>query len=248
MRWEVDREFLVELDKPAWDSVVAEFRRDLPNSVIEEAVRRLPKPYDQRIGDALIAGLILRRDALPNFADRYYALINRQAEIKATDRDEYLQCEHVQNGDLVVRIGLAEDPTTPYFERTFHPEETQEVRIYLRGGNDRVEIAGTMGRISVRVDGGGGDDTFVNASEVGTSKTAFYDARGENRFVKGKGARIDERPYRRPPGSHTPNARYALDWGMQVSTVPIITKKQDTQWHIQNPTCSTSTPTSTTLM
>ena len=229
--WEVDREFLVELDKSAWDSVVVEFQRDLPNSVIEEAVHRLSLPYYQSIGEALGSVLKSRRDALPDFADRYYALITRQAEIKATDRDEYLQCKHAQNGDLVVRIGLAEGPdgerTAPYFERTFHPEETQEVRIYLRGGNDSVEIAGTRGRISVRVDGGGGDDTFVNASEVGASKTAFYDARGENRFVKGKGARTDERPYRRPPGSHTPNARYALDWGLQVSTIPIVEVDRD---------------------
>ena len=229
--WEVDREFLVELDKPAWDSVVAKFQRDLLDPVIEEAVRRLPLPYYQSIGEALVTVLKSRRDALPDFADRYYALITRQAEIKATDRDEYLQCEHTQNGDLVVRIGLAEGPdgerTAPYFERTFYPEETQEVRISLRGGNDSVEIAGTRGRISVRIDGGGGDDTFVNASEVGTYRTAFYDARGENRFVKGKGARTDERPYRRPPGSHTPNARYALDWGMQVSTVPIMEVDRD---------------------
>ena len=63
--------------------------------------------------------------------------------------------------------------------------------------------------------------------EAGTYRTAFYDARGENRFVKGKGARTDERPYRRPPGSHTPNARYALNWGMQVSTVPIVEVDRD---------------------
>ena len=225
--WEVDREFLVELDKPAWDLVVAEFQRDLPDPVIEESVRRLPLPYYQSIGEPLVTVLKSRRDLLPDFADRYYALITRQAEIKATDRDEYLQCEHTQNGGLVVRIGLAKgserERTAPYFERTFHPEETQEVRISLRGGNDSVEITGTTkGRITVRVDGGGGDDTFVNASQVGTSGTAFYDARGQNRFVKGKGARTDERPYRRPSGSHTPNARYALDWGRRTIAFPFF--------------------------
>ena len=40
--WEMDRQFLVELSKTAWDSVVTEFRRDLPDSVIEKAVRKLP--------------------------------------------------------------------------------------------------------------------------------------------------------------------------------------------------------------
>ena len=229
--WEVDREFLVELDKPAWDLVVAEFQRDLPDPIIEESVHRLPLPYYQSIGEALVTVLKSRRDVLPDFADRYYALITRQAEIKATDRDEYLQCEHTQNGGLVVRIGRTKGPegerTAPYFERTFDPEETQEVRIFLRGGNDSVEIAGAKGRISVRVDGGGGDDTFVNASQVGPSGTAFYDARGQNRFIKGKGARTDERPYRRPSGSHTPNAKYALDWGRRTITFPVFMATPD---------------------
>ena len=229
--WELDREFLVELDKTAWDSVVTEFRRDLPDPVIDDAVRKLPQPYYKLVGEALAEALKARRDALPEFASRYYELIIRQAEIKATDRDEYLQCEHLPSGDLVVRIGLMEGPDgarqTPYFQRTFHPQETREVRIYLRGGADRAEIAGGKGRIVIRIDGGGGGDTFINSSQASGSKTRFYDYRGKNRFAKGKGAKIDERPYQRPPGSYMPNARYALDWGRQAMTFPILMANPD---------------------
>ena len=229
--WELDRELLAELDRTAWDAVVAEFREDLPDSVIEAAVRRLPLPYYEAVGETLARTLKSRREALPGFAGRYYELITRQAEVKATDRDEYLHCEHLDNGDLAVRIGLAEEPgggrSAPWFERTFHAEETREVRIYLRGGDDRTEVSGTKGRISVRIDGGGGDDTFVNTSGVGASRTAFYDSRGKNRFVEGRGARTDERRYRRPPANHTPNARYALDWGMAPLTIPIVGVDRD---------------------
>ena len=229
--WELDREVLAELDRTAWDAVVAEFLEDLPDPVFEDAVRRLPPAYYEAIGETLARTLKSRREALPDFADSYYELIARQAEIKATDRDEYLHCEHLQNGDLVVRIGLTEGPgegrSAPWFERTFHAEETREVRISLRGGDDSTEVSGRKGRISLRIDGGGGDDTFVNASGAGASRTAFYDSRGKNRFVEGKGARTDERPYRRPPATHTPNARYALDWGMVPSTIPIVMVDRD---------------------
>ncbi len=229
--WELDRELLAELDRTAWDAVVAEFRGDLPDPVIEEAVRRLPPPYYEAIGESLARTLKSRRETLPDFADRYYELITRQAEVKATDRDEYLHCEHLDNGDLVVRIGLAEGPggkrAAPWFERTFHAEETREVRIFLRGGDDSTEVSGTKGRISLRIDGGGGDDTFVNVSGAGASRTGFYDSRGKNRFVEGKGARTDERRYRRPPATHTPNARYALDWGMEPFTIPIVGVDRD---------------------
>ena len=223
--WELDRQFLVELDKAAWDSVVTAFCRDLPDPVIEDTVRKLPQPYYKIVGKTLAEALKSRRDALPGFAGRYYELITRQPEIQATDQDEYVQCEHVPSGDLIVRIGLMEGPDgerkAPYFQRTFHPEESREVRIYLRGGADRAEISGTKGRIAVRIDGGGGDDTFTNSSETGASKTRFYDSRGTNRFVKGRGAKIDERPYKRPP-ARILVGRYALDWGMETHMLPIV--------------------------
>ena len=228
--WELDREFLVELDKAEWDSVVAAFCGDLPDPVIEDAVRKLPQPYYEIVAETLAEALKSRRDALPEFAGKYYTLITRQPEIQATDQDEYVQCEHMPNGDLVVRIGLIEDPggerKAPYFQRTFHPVESREVRIYLRGGDDRAEISGTKGRIALRIDGGGGDDTFTNSSEAGASKPRFYDSRGKNRFVKGEGARIDETRYKRPP-SRILLARWALDWGGETFMRPMIEVNPD---------------------
>ena len=228
--WELDREFLIELNKAAWDSVVTAFCTQLPDPVIEDAVRRLPEPYYKIVGKTLTETLKSRRDALPKFVDRYYKLITRQAEIKATDQNEYIECEHTPSGDVVVRIGLIGgtdgEREAPYFQRTFHSKETREIRIYLRGGDDRVKISGTAGRIAVHINGGGGDDTFTNASEVSASKTRFYDSRGNNRFVKGKGARINESSYKRPPGRLS-LAQYAQDWGMETFTFPSITVSPD---------------------
>lgn len=224
--WEIDREFLAELDRAAWDSVVADFRKELPDPVIDNAVRRLPPPYYRMIGENLARALKTRRDALPEFAGRYYEMINREAEIKTTDKDEYVHCEHLPDGNLNVRIGLikgdAREEKPPYFERTFQPGETREVRIHLRGGDDRAEVSGTGGPIVVHVEGGGGNDTLSNGSGSGASKTRFYDSRGKNRFLTGRGAEIDERSYKRPHGTHTPNARYALDWGKRTGSLPIF--------------------------
>ena len=223
--WDLDRQFLAGLDRPAWDEVVESFRVDLPDPVIEDAARRLPAPYYELVGEDLAEALKARRDALPEFVDRYYELITPQVEIQATDEDEYVSAEHLPSGDLLVRIrreGDADEaPEPPWFERTFHHEETREVRIYLRGGRDRAEISGAEGRIAVRIDGGGGGDAFTNASEAGASRTYFYDDRGNNRFAEGKGATVDERPYARPTTSLV-WSRYAFDWGMVASTRPIV--------------------------
>lgn len=228
--WGLDRRLLAELDRPDWDEAAGSLRTILVDSVIDYAVRRLPAPYHELVGEGLEAALKARRDALPEFAARYYELITREVEIQATDEDEYARLEHLANGDLVVRIGVVgeagEGEGPPWFERTFRHAETREVRLYLRGGADRADVVGAAGRIIVRVDGGGGSDTFTNASEAGASKTRFYDHRGENVFVKGTGASIDERPYRRPPATTQPRRPYsdwyALDWGHQAFTFPTI--------------------------
>ena len=228
--WELDRELLAELERPAWEEVVDSFRAQLVDGVIEDAVRRLPGPYYELVGESLEDALKTRRDALPEYAIRYYELITREVEIKATDEDESASFEHLANGDLLVRIGLAgdsgEEAEPPWFERTFRHEETREVRVYLRGGDDRAEVSGADGRITVRIDGGGGSDTFTNASNAGASRTRFYDYRGDNVFVTGKGASIDERPYQRPPATTQPRrpstARYALDWGGEAATYPTV--------------------------
>lgn len=224
--WELDRELLAGLEKPSWDSTVTAFQSLLPDPVIEDAVRRLPAPYYEQVGARLAQALKSRRDRLPEFSDRYYRLISRQAEITATDADEYAEFEHGPNGDLTLRIGLVSDSTggksAAYFQRTFHPSETKEVRLYCRGGEDRAEVRGGSGKITVRIDGGGGNDTFVNASRAGAGKTRFYDQRGENQFEKGSGASIDQRPFERPHGAETSNDKYALDWGTRVTTFPIV--------------------------
>ncbi len=228
--WELDRQLLAELDKSAWDEVVESFRAKLPDPVIEDAVGRLPPPYYELVGERLEGALKARRDALPQYVSQYYELITREVEILGTDEDEYARFEHLANGDLVVRIGVVGEAEgevmPPWFERTFRHVETREVRVYLRGGADRAEVSGAAGRITVRIDGGGGSDEFTNASEAGASRTHFYDYRGNNVFVKGRGASIDERPYQRPPASTQPRrpstARYALDWGKEAATYPVI--------------------------
>ena len=131
--WEVDRELLAELEWSAWDSVVTAVQAELPDPVIEEAVRRLPDPYYEQVGDFVTRALKARRGHLGEFAARYYGLISREVEITGTDEDEYLELEHREDGAVEVRIGLTGTQGAPYFRRTLYPHETKEVRIYLTG-------------------------------------------------------------------------------------------------------------------
>ena len=225
--WALDRKLLAELEWSAWDSVVTAVQDELPDPVIEEAVRRLPEPYYEQVGDFLTRALKVRRGHLDEFAARYYGLITREVDIEGTDEDEDLELEHRENGALEVRIRLAGTQSAPYFRRTLYPHETKEVRIYMHGGDDQITVLGEQAKIRVHVDGGGGDDAYANRSRAGRQMTRFYDARGENRFDAHQ-ARINERPYKRS-ASHGLGAtgRYILDWGKETTLLPVFSLSPD---------------------
>ena len=168
---------------------------------------------------------------MPEFARRYYALITREAEIQATDKDEYAHCEHLPSGDLLVRIGLMEGSDGERQAALFPahvppPRNPRNSHIPARGETTVRTYRGPRDGLPSASTAGGGADALTNSSQAGAAKTRFYDYRGKNRIAKGKGAKIDERPYKRPP-SPILRARYALDWGMQAIAFPILVANPD---------------------
>ena len=225
--WELDRKLLAELEWSDWKATVDTFRSELPDSLIDAAVRRLPEPFYAQVGAFLARTLKVRRDHLEDFAATYYGFITRKVEIRGTDEDEYLELEHRADGALEVRISLSGTRGDPYFQRTLYPRETSEVRIYLHGGDDRTAVIGERAGIKVHVDGGGGDDAFANNSRAGRRMTRFYDARGQNRFEDER-AHVNERRYRRPRNdSAIQHDVYNLDWGNSSGLQPVVQYTSD---------------------
>jgi len=224
--WEVDRRILAEFDEALWMEVAEELQHELTDAVIEGAVRRLPDPHYALRGGWIERSLKARRDALPQEALAYYRLISSATEIRATDRDEIAVFNHHTDGSLALTITYADGPhsDSPYFERTFSPEVVDEVRLFLQGGDDRVEVRGASGKIRVRAIGGGGDDVFLNESATGRSRTRFYDSRGNNRF-EGP-AKVDEAPFEPAPATNLVH-RNALDWGGVRRKMPLVTYSPD---------------------
>jgi len=224
--WELDRQILPELEEPVWTEVAAEIQVALTDSVIEDAVSRLPAPHFALYGEFLVTSLKSRREQLPEIALAYYRFMARQPDVKATDRDEHAVFEHLEGGDLRVTITYIDGPHSdaPYFDRTFYHEETSEVRVFLQGGDDFIEVVGGRGHIKVRAIGGGGDDRYLNSSETGPGGTRFYDDRGDNEF-EGR-ARVDERSFKRPPAANLVH-RYGLDWGGTNRILPAFSYDSD---------------------
>jgi Omp85 superfamily domain len=220
----LDRRLLQDLEKPVWDSVARTLQVRLTDSVIDGAVRRLPPEYLRKNGAALTRALRRRRDHLPQISDRYYALLAGVVEVHATDERDVAEVERLAGGRLSVRLSPGSGGP-PFYRRTFDRRETEEVRLFLHGGDDRVIVRGADGSGPLlRVIGGGGDDELTDSSRAG--RTRFYDDRGNNRFVTGPGTSVDRSHYEEPPRDTSTFDR-PRDWGARWVPLTWISYSQD---------------------
>jgi hypothetical protein len=220
----LDRMILAELSWSEWEVVVDGLQARLTDEVILDAVGGLPGPYYQAIGARLEAALLNRRDHLRDVAWDFYRLLSGWVDIDATDEGEWLRAERLAGDRLQVEIydlvDGAPEPE-PYYRRTFSGAETREVRVYMRGGDDLVEVLGSeSGSTLLRVVGGGSNDRFTDRTDG--SGVRFYDDRGDNElFANWSGQSLDHRAWQEPRDAEA--ERYGArprDWGSRWFPAP----------------------------
>jgi Omp85 superfamily domain len=214
----LDRRLLSDLPRPAWDSVALALQARLTDAAIEDAVAALPPEYHEGWRTELSRILRARRDGLRDQAMEFYRRLALNVDVYATDADEVAVIDRNADGSVDITITGAGDPDRRFviYQRRFSPRETDDVRLYMQGGDDHVQVRGPGHGVSVRVIGGGGDDVLEDAT-VSTG-IAFYDHRGDNRFVRGRGTRVSTRPWEQPTDTSSITGRRTYrDWGWSSS-------------------------------
>jgi hypothetical protein len=217
---EQDRYLLPELSRSDFREIAIDMKRRLTDEVIERSVRRLPPEWYAIDGARLAAALKRRRDTLVDEADRYYSFLAHKVDVQCTNASEVAHVRHLEGGAVQVdvsRRGAQGEEGKPYFSRRFVPAETQTVRLYLRGGDDRVVVEGRGGGIRIHVIGGPGNDVLDDAKGGGTR---FHDFQGQDRVEKGPGTSVDTRPYTPPPGPRNAEWIPPRDWGRDWFYLP----------------------------
>ena len=168
----LDRWFLSPLGKGMWDSVTAITASRLSDTVINMSVRTLPSPVREKFGPSIIAALRARRDMLSCVASAYYRGLAQTVDIHGTDEAELVVVTRTDDAHVQIRMtgrdnGQGTWKDAPQCDRVFTSEETGEIRLYLKGGDDRVVLRGTVASsIPVRVIGGAGNDVVIDSSHV----------------------------------------------------------------------------------
>ncbi|HEV8150738.1 MAG TPA: BamA/TamA family outer membrane protein, partial [Gemmatimonadales bacterium] len=172
---ELDGRLLGGLEKPVWDSVAAVLRHKLSDQVIDAAVLAMPVEY-QHSAPGLAATLKQRRDGLSEIATRIYLFLAAAPDIQASDAADRASVLRMEDGSVEVQIQAGDE--APWFRRRFHPSETDEIRLYLHGGDDSAVVTGEVARsMRVRIIGGNGSNTLIDSSRVGgrAGQARFYD-------------------------------------------------------------------------
>ena len=156
----LDRRLLTELEWSEWEPVVSDLQSRLTDLVIVDAVGRLPVSYHREIGADLEQALILRRDALLDAARDFYEVLVGWVDVHATDDEDLAVVEGLDGENFRVELYELDDDGSPrggaYFSRTFDRLETEEVRVFLHGDDDRAVVRGNARSLAkVRVIGGG---------------------------------------------------------------------------------------------
>jgi hypothetical protein len=231
---EIDRRLLSGLGRPVWDSVAGALQAQLTDSVIAAAVAAMPPPYVAVNGPELHRTLVARRDGLRKAAANFYALLAAEVDLYGTDEADLAEVVREGDGSLGVslfpRTGDGGASAAAYAHRRFDPRETKEVRIYLRGGDDRAVVRSAAGRgagargVTVRVIGGEGADELADSS-AHQGKTRFYDAMKVDRVVAGPHTAVDRRPYVPPPTKRAQDP--PRDWGHDWRPAPWVSSGLD---------------------
>ncbi len=172
----LDRRLLAGLDRSAWDSVTKTVVERLPDRVFARAVDALPSGMDSTAVMRLETTLRARRDHLSEASAAFYKRLAQVVEVWATEGSDEVRLADAPDGGVELKLKRGEGPGTS-LSRVFDPEETREVRVYLRGGDDRVTGQWSGGPVTVRIvhegDGTLKVDSTVSGVRVYDSKKPF---------------------------------------------------------------------------
>jgi hypothetical protein len=146
-----------------WDAQVLDFCSKLSDDVLEKALKNLPEPNYSLRHDQFLKQMKERRAALPKLMNEYYHFFNRIVDIQTSDKNERVQITDSANKFLKVQINKISkegEIKEELFSRNFDPEVTKEIRLYVKDGNDSVQLDNKTSPIKLRIIAGAGKKVY----------------------------------------------------------------------------------------
>jgi hypothetical protein len=194
--WEsraVNGRFLVQFSYDDWMRITNEFVAEVTDDVLEQGLKRLPAAAYNLRHDEFLKKLKSRRDNLPKAMKQYYNFLNKIVDVKATDKHELVEITDAPDNGITIemrKLSKNRKAEDLMFKRTFSPDLTKEVRLYLSKGDDSVRINNTNNGVKLRIIGGEGSKSYDVADGKGHIK--LYE-REDNATFNGDAGRLRKR-------------------------------------------------------
>lgn len=248
----LDRRLLQRLTRQDVEQVALRVQEAIDGDVIEEVIAALPRRWREQtsVPERLRHVLTARRAQIPDIALEFYEDLAGEVDVHGTDEDDRADVVRHTDGRVTVTVTGRDEPeqvdvtrhddggvtvalnaarhsdsggAPPFYQRTFLPAETNEIRLYLKGGDDLAIVRGApVDAIIVRVIGGAGDDVLVDSA--GGGATYLYDSDGQDTFGTASGTRVSVQPWIAPEiaaGLRLGKA-WSPDWGGSSGWSPVI--------------------------
>ena len=185
------RRFTNKLTKDEWLAIADSMQQQLTNDVIAEAISTWPDPVVEKDGQRTISTLKVRRNKLREVTEEYYSLLADVVDVVGSHKHERFIVEQLDDNRTKVTIEKRTregEFRKVMYERIFHKDETNEIRIYGLGGVDQFDIQNNINNgIKIRAIGGPGPDHFATNNTTGYSNVHFYDTKKGNTWNVGTG-------------------------------------------------------------
>lgn len=182
-----DRYFLNRLSEADWLKEISYVQTHLSDTLIRQAIRRMPEGIYQLSGEEIINTMIARRTNLERMALEYYRFLSVYVDVPASDKREQFIIKQEGNNLLVNIYKLKKDTSRNdiVYQRSFDPAVTREIRLYGFDGKDEFHVQGPVSSpIRIRMIGGGGEDQFYVDSNTNNRKNLFiYDRSDKNNLL-----------------------------------------------------------------
>jgi len=152
----LDRRLTNQTTLDQWTTTAKELQQLLTDSVITNSVKLLPPEVYPISGKEITAKLISRRNHLIRYAEEYYRFLSEEVEIVGTKEKDRFDVTATPDGSVVVRV--ENEKGKPFYQRTFMPAETKEIRLYGLNSEDVYDIKGERSPINVRIISGPQED------------------------------------------------------------------------------------------
>jgi len=185
-----DRFLLSEADYDDWQEAAKEVEKVFTKEKIAEGLSQMPDQDDNGNKAEIKTKLEARATKIPEFAERYYELLAKEVDVVGSNKHELFEVKRLNDGHVNVKMFKLKkrEKDIKFYERTFDPKYTKEIRLQGMNGLDIFDISGDVDKsILLRVIPGSGRDTIMDKSSVKgwSKKTRLYIDKYDDDIVLG---------------------------------------------------------------